>query len=62
MGRLYGGGADADSAVHNAVVMETVAEMAFKMLQLNKEAELEQYVLDKHYNRKHGSNSYYGQR
>jgi L-ribulose-5-phosphate 4-epimerase len=33
------------------------------VLQLNRNAKLlEQYVLDKHYERKHGPNAYYGQR
>ena len=55
-------GKNADEAVHNAVVMETIAEMNLKTLQLNPCANLEQYVLDKHYNRKHGKNAYYGQK
>lgn len=49
-------------AVHNAVVMETIAKMDIKTLSLNPNASLAQYVLDKHYNRKHGKNAYYGQR
>ena len=49
-------------AVHNAVVMETVANMAYHAEQLNPEkAPIEQYLLDKHYMRKHGPNAYYGQ-
>ena len=43
------------NAVYNAVVLEKVAEMDLK-------ASMQQYVLDKHYNRKHGPNAYYGQR
>lgn len=50
------------NAVYNAVVMEKVAEMNLKTLLLNPNAELKQYVLDKHYMRKHGSNAYYGQK
>ena len=49
------------NAVYNAVVMETVAEMDLKTLQLNPNASMAQYVLDKHYMRKHGPNAYYGQ-
>lgn len=49
------------NAVYNAVVMEKVAEMGLKTLSLNPKAEMKQYVLDKHYMRKHGSNAYYGQ-
>ena len=50
------------SAVYNAVVMEKVAEMDIKTLALNPNAEMKQYVLDKHYMRKHGPNAYYGQK
>lgn len=55
-------GKDGKSAVYNAVVMETVAEMALKTLFLNPDSKLQQYVLDKHYSRKHGPNAYYGQK
>ena len=54
-------GKDAADAVYHAVVMENVAEMSLKTLLLNSKAELPQYVLDKHYLRKHGSHAYYGQ-
>ena len=50
------------NAVYNAVVMEKVAEMDLKTLSLNPNAEMKQYVLDKHYMRKHGPNAYYGQK
>ena len=50
------------TAVYNAVVMEKVAEMDIKTLALNPNAEMKQYVLDKHYMRKHGPNAYYGQK
>ena len=54
-------GKDAAASVYHAVVMETVAEMDLKTLILNPEANIVQYVLDKHYMRKHGPNAYYGQ-
>lgn len=55
-------GKDAMEAVHNAVVLEEVAFMAFHCLQLNRDAEpMQQELLDKHYLRKHGANAYYGQ-
>lgn len=55
-------GKDAMEAVHNAVVLEEVAFMAFNCLQLNKDTEpMQQELLDKHYLRKHGANAYYGQ-
>ena len=54
-------GTNPANAVYNAVVMEKVAEMDIKALQLNPNSMMAQYVLDKHYMRKHGSNAYYGQ-
>jgi L-ribulose-5-phosphate 4-epimerase len=55
-------GADAADAVHNAVVLEEIAFMAWH----NQMAEpgiapMQQELLDKHYLRKHGANAYYGQ-
>jgi L-ribulose-5-phosphate 4-epimerase len=54
-------GTDADNAVHNAVVMEEVAKMAFRTRILNKVDPISQVLLDKHYLRKHGKDAYYGQ-
>lgn len=54
-------GKDAASSVYHAVVLEKVAEMAYRSLMLNPESEIKQYLLDKHYLRKHGANAYYGQ-
>lgn len=48
-------------AVHNARVLEEVAKMAFHTLQLNPQASLDSFLLDKHYMRKHGKDAYYGQ-
>ncbi len=49
-------------AVYNAVVLDKVAEMAYKTMTLNpRVARVPQYLLDKHYFRKHGANAYYGQ-
>ncbi len=56
-------GKDAKQAVHNAVVLEEVAKMALHTLQLNPDIKpIEQFLLDKHYLRKHGANAYYGQK
>jgi L-ribulose-5-phosphate 4-epimerase len=55
-------GKDAGEAVYNSKVIEEVAEMAFYTLQLNSNAKIEQFLLDKHYNRKHGKKAYYGQK
>ncbi len=55
-------GKDPDASVYHAVVMDVVAEMNIKSLLLNGDASMAQYVLDKHYMRKHGPNAYYGQK
>ena len=55
-------GKDAQDAVHNAVVLEEVARMAFGVFQLNQSMiGIRQELLDKHYLRKHGKGAYYGQ-
>lgn len=49
-------------SVYNAVVLDKVAEMAYKTMTLNPRVQgVPQYLLDKHYFRKHGANAYYGQ-
>jgi len=56
-------GRDAADSVKNAVALEAVAEMALGTLTIRAQAEpLESYMLDKHYQRKHGPNAYYGQK
>ena len=51
-------GADAAEAVHNAVVMEEVAKMAYRCEHLKKDIEEAPQVLqDKHFFRKHGENA-----
>ena len=55
-------GADASAAVHNAAVLEITAQMAMHTLQLNpNQPDMPQHLLDKHFFRKHGPGSYYGQ-
>ena len=55
-------GRNGHDAVHNAAVLETVAEMATKTELLNPSVKpVKQTILDKHYFRKHGKNAYYGQ-
>ena len=52
-----------EKAVENAVTLEEVAKMAFITESLNPKTEkIDQYLLDKHYFRKHGKNAYYGQK
>jgi L-ribulose-5-phosphate 4-epimerase len=56
-------GRDVAESVKNAVALEAVAEMALGVLRLNPQAPLlESYVLEKHYQRKHGPSAYYGQK
>ena len=54
-------GVDANKAVYNSVVMEKIAEMALKTIFLNPDNNMPDYILNKHFNRKHGKNAYYGQ-
>ena len=54
-------GKDGNDAVHNAVVIEEVAKMAFRTEMLGNRNPLNQFLLDKHYQRKHGKNATYGQ-
>ncbi|RYH10399.1 L-ribulose-5-phosphate 4-epimerase [Tropicimonas sp. IMCC6043] len=52
-----------DDAVHNAVVLEKCAEMAtITRIACGGLPPLEDYVLDYHYQRKHGANAWYGQK
>ena len=69
-------GTDADNAVHNAVVLEEVAKMAFIAMTINKDfiganrdpyqadsaPSMNKHLIEKHYSRKHGPNAYYGQK
>ncbi len=56
-------GSSAVDAVHQAVVMEEVAMMAWHVQMMNPEiTPMQQALLDKHFLRKHGKNAYYGQK
>lgn len=54
-------GKDCDEALHNAIVLEEVAKMAYYTMSLNPTADMPQPLMDKHFYRKHGANAYYGQ-
>lgn len=55
-------GKDAKEAVHNAVVLEEVAKMAFLAETINPKIQpAPKELQDKHYFRKHGAHAYYGQ-
>lgn len=49
-------------AVHNAVVMEQVAKMAFIAFNVNPSLTMNPLLIEKHFNRKHGPGAYYGQK
>ncbi len=56
-------GTDPHNAVHNAVVLEELAFMAWHNIMMNPGIKpMQQELLDKHYLRKHGANAYYGQK
>ncbi|NQX63808.1 L-ribulose-5-phosphate 4-epimerase [Paenibacillus qinlingensis] len=56
-------GKDAHNAVHNAVVLEEVAKIAYRTYNLNPSIQpMDQTLLDRHFLRKHGANAYYGQK
>lgn len=60
-------GKDAFKAVENALILEEVCKMAYRTesiasLSDSSDIGIEQYLLDKHYQRKHGANAYYGQK
>lgn len=55
-------GKTAKEAVHNAVVLEEVAKMAYMAETINPDIKpAPQELQNKHYYRKHGANAYYGQ-
>ena len=55
-------GSTADKAVYNSAVLESIAQMALLTEQINpKCARLKESLIKKHYERKHGPDSYYGQ-
>ena len=54
-------GKDAHDAVHNAVVMEQVAKMAYIAFGVNPNLTMNPLLIKKHFFRKHGPGAYYGQ-
>ena len=60
---VFSFGKDAGESVYHAVVLEEVAKMAAMTEAINPQAHCaDQFILEKHYLRKHGKNAYYGQR
>ena len=54
-------GNSAHQAMHNAVVLEQVAKMAFISFIINPELKMNEELIKKHFYRKHGADAYYGQ-
>ncbi len=60
---VFAFGKDADGSVYNATVIEEVAKMAFLTEQINPTVtRADRFMMEKHYQRKHGKNAYYGQK
>ncbi len=56
-------GDNANKAVYNAAVLEEICHMALNTLAIDPSAQaLPDYIISKHYLRKHGPNAYYGQK
>lgn len=59
---VFAWGANAEKAVMNAAYLEETAKLAYRTYMLDSSAApVDQFLLDKHYLRKHGKNAYYGQ-
>jgi L-ribulose-5-phosphate 4-epimerase len=54
-------GKDPESAVYNAIALEEIARMAFYTVLLGRSKPVDKALLEKHFNRKHGKDAYYGQ-
>ena len=54
-------GRNADAAVYNAITLEEIAKLAFYTVLLGKKEPIPKFLMEKHFKRKHGSGSYYGQ-
>ncbi|MGO1044634.1 L-ribulose-5-phosphate 4-epimerase [Clostridioides difficile] len=55
-------GKNAKEAVHNAVVLEEVAKMAYYTELMSPKNTMDRVLMNKHFSRKHGKNAYYGQK
>jgi len=52
-----------EKAVYNSVILEELAKMAYLSININPQVKpLEEHLIQKHYSRKHGPDSYYGQK
>jgi L-ribulose-5-phosphate 4-epimerase len=54
-------GRDPQEALHNAVVLEEIAKIALLTFSINPQSKIDPMLVNKHFERKHGGNAYYGQ-
>lgn len=54
-------GETSNKSFENAVALEACAHMAYHSLSINSKIKFPNYILEKHFSRKHGVNAYYGQ-
>ena len=54
-------GKDVADAVYNAIALEEIAFMAYNTVLLGRSIPVSKPLIDKHFNRKHGNDAYYGQ-
>ena len=60
---VFAFGKDSDASVYNATVIEEVAKMAYLTEGINPNVQrADRFMMEKHYQRKHGKNAYYGQK
>ena len=55
-------GINANQAFKNAEILEYIAELAYLSLQINSKSKIDINLIKKHFFRKHGPSSYYGQK
>jgi L-ribulose-5-phosphate 4-epimerase len=55
-------GKSGEDVINKSLMFEFIAELAFKSLQMNKSIKVSKFLIEKHYYRKNGINSYYGQK
>ena len=59
---VFSWGKDIQEAYNNAEIIEYLAQMAYQTKNINSSSMvIEEYIANKHYERKHGLNKYYGQ-
>jgi len=54
-------GKSSQDAIETSIILEKVSEMALLTLSLRRDCNLSDYILEKHFTRKHGDSKYYGQ-